>query len=579
MESEGKAITSCPSCRKKYRVPEFLEGRTVACKKCGESFNVAFTESAHAAEHPGSGQEAFDVSVSDDQLEAFILPKIDTFSTITVDDIKLKLKEFNITYGILDDEQIEAFLEDGPYARMPFKVAQGKVPAPDTDEPLQLYFPARRLEEVASAEMAAADSEERPMIPRVKQGDLIAQWVVPIEGYEGVNVFGEPVVLSGFRGSRIPHGPGTETSVDGLRLFADIDGIPNVTIDGRIRVLPELRIPGDVNSKTGPVQFDGYIVVKGEVRDGLSIRGGMLVAGEIQKAEIDVEGDVVVTGGIIGGRLRAGGNVRAKFVKNAAIRALGDVVVQKEIHGSRITACGRVTTEQGKILSSRISAKKGIKAVDIGSVPSTPCLLSVGIDEITEQETKRIRTLMSEKDEWIHGLRSMLTRLEQQAVTLKRKMAGTSTALMEGKADLALVEEKLAQARRDEQPLNVARLEKVAAELDTKIIQTGKTLENLGQDREQLIERIDDRQEELAHSEKALEDLEAQYESMLDWSAAQPAHPEIMVSGVIVARTSVQGPHASAVLVKNERNVLIRETNISGSAFSDEWSFWISPLR
>jgi len=578
MESEGKAITSCPSCRKKYKVPEFLEGRTVACKKCGESFKIAFEDSPNPDMNSVSGQEAFDVSVSDDQLEAFVLPRIDNFSTITVDDIKMKLKEFNITYGILDDEQIEAFLEDGPYARMPFKVAQGKVPAPNRDEALQLYFPARRLEEIGTVEMGTADSDGRPMIPRVKKGDLIAQWVAPIEGYEGVNVFGEPVVLSGYQVMRVPRGPGTEPSVDGLRLFADVDGIPDVTIDGRIRVLPELRIPGNVDPRTGSIKFDGYIVVQGEVRSGLSIRGGMLVAGEIQKADIDVEGDVVVTGGIIGGRLRAGGSVRAKFVQDAVIRALGEVVVQKEIYGSQITACGRVITEQGKILSSRISAKKGIKAVDIGSVPSTPCQLSVGIDEITEQETERIWSLMSEKDEWNHGLRSLLTRLEQQALTLDRKMAGTSTALKEGRADLALVEEKLAQARRDEQPLNVTRLEKIATELETKILQTEKTLENLGQDSEQLADRINDRQEELALSEMQLEDLEAQYESMLDWSAVQPAHPEIMVSGMIFARTSVQGPHISTVLEKNEKNVLIRETNISESPFSDEWIFWISPL-
>ena len=748
MESEEKAITYCPSCRTKYRVPEFLKGRTVSCKKCGEGFKIAFAEStrekpapgarsepyeleeisgndatlllgrlalkfsfitqeqldaalaiqkreqdmgrdlglgelltresmisqnhlafllslqnlgafssrdrvfgeivvqngfaakkdidqalemqkrlftqtqavipigdvlvragilsdeqrdtilsiqnrtrqpsvdqdaffetAHPDKKPVSGKEAFDVSVSDNQLQAYIVPKTDNLSAITVHDIKMKLEESNVTYGILEDEQIAAFLENGPVVRMPFKVAQAKVPVQNRDVALQLYFPARRLEEVGTAEIGAADSHDRPIIPRVKKGDLIAQRTASPGGNSGVNVFGEPFVLSGQQAIPIPHGQGTETSEDGLRLFADIDGIPDVTIDGRIRVLPELRIQGDVNFKTGPIEFDGYIVVQGEVRNGLSIRGSMFVGREIQKADIDVDGDVVVTGGIIGGRLRASGNVRAKYIKNAVIEALGDVIVQREVYDSRITASGKVKSEQGKVLTSRITSRKGIEAVDIGSVPSKPCDLSVGIDEMTENEVQRIRSLISEKDEWIKGERSLLTRLEQKALILDRKIAATSKSLKDGRAEFELLEEKRAQARQEDPPMHVTRLDKIAAEMETEIAQTEKSLESQSQDHKELAARINERQEELLHSESQLKELEDRYESLIKWSSAQPALAQIIVSGAIFARTSLHGPHASNVLAKNEKKVLIRETNISESVSSEEWSFVVSPLR
>ena len=184
-----------------------------------------------------------------------------------------------------------------------------------------------------------------------------------------------------------------------MKLYANVDGRPELRADGKVYVFTDLEIRGDVDLKTGHVDFQGNILVSGTVQSGFRVKGGSLTANEILKAEVEVTGDLVVFGGIIGATVRSGGNVRARYIHDAHVEALGDVVVEKEIMDSRIETSGACSASNGHIRSCHIQAKKGIEAGEMGSEASKQCVLVVGTNDRARNEIERLKRDIALKKE------------------------------------------------------------------------------------------------------------------------------------------------------------------------------------
>jgi uncharacterized protein (DUF342 family) len=155
--------------------------------------------------------------------------------------------------------------------------------------------------------------------------------------------------------------------------------------------MPTLHIQGDISLETGHVEFDGHIEVAGAVEKGYRVKGGSLRANEIRDAQIDIAGDITATNGIFGATIRSGGNLKAGHIHNSDIILAGDMAVEKEIIESKIEANGRCLINDGIIISSTISAKMGITAMDIGTEASKSSELIVGIDQQMERESNAIK--------------------------------------------------------------------------------------------------------------------------------------------------------------------------------------------
>lgn len=75
MAEEEKQISICPNCNTEYLVPPSFEGKTVACKKCGEQFQMTFT--GRKVEGSASqGAEAADAEVIKDDDSFLIVGKL-----------------------------------------------------------------------------------------------------------------------------------------------------------------------------------------------------------------------------------------------------------------------------------------------------------------------------------------------------------------------------------------------------------------------------------------------------------------------------------------------------------------------
>ncbi|NLA52478.1 MAG: DUF342 domain-containing protein [Alcaligenaceae bacterium] len=104
---------------------------------------------------------------------------------------------------------------------------------------------------------------------------------------------------------------------------------------GVVSVVPVLTISGDVDAETGNIRFDGDVVIKGSVREGLKVitGGDVVIGGNCYHATIRAGGNINVCGKVINCKVSAGDDmVMHLFVTpaigniNRILRAIADKI-------------------------------------------------------------------------------------------------------------------------------------------------------------------------------------------------------------------------------------------------------------
>ncbi|MBW2330536.1 MAG: DUF342 domain-containing protein [Deltaproteobacteria bacterium] len=158
-----------------------------------------------------------------------------------------------IKYGIVDDTVIREYLKNRAIRKKPWKIAEGKAPEPARDAKVKYYFDTDPSKIGTLKKGGIIDFKERGEIPQVKKGDLIAEKIPGMEGKPGIDVLGNPVPVPKPKDIKLRCGKGAEKSEDALKVFAKVDGRPEISFDGKVLVLSELKISGDVGLETGHI--------------------------------------------------------------------------------------------------------------------------------------------------------------------------------------------------------------------------------------------------------------------------------------------------------------------------------------
>jgi len=576
MDTDNYIITSCPSCECRYRAPGALIGRTISCKKCGTGFRLDIPDettqkqdrqndsSEQGDDIPDSEEQietdaGFDLNVSEDKLNAFISIKKEVTDPMTVDNIKNFLQRKGIEYGIVDDPQITEYLKITGNKKEALKIAEGRPPEPGKDAHIKFYFETDPLKVGAIKEGGAIDFKDRGEIPLVKEGDLLVEKTPVVEGKPGKDVYGSPIPPQKPNNIKLKHGKGTKISEDRLKIIAKIDGIPEISAMGKVCVSPQLKISGDIGIKTGHVDFDGKIDVSEAIQNGFRVKGNSLTAKEILKAEIDMSGDVVVYGGIIGATIKTGGNIRAMYIHESRIDAYGDVVVEKELIDCKIDTSGACIVNKGPILSSTVGARKGIRAISIGSEISKPCHLMVGEDERIKNEIDRLKEAVLLKKQYHKKLKSRLKEIKDEPKNIERQIA-----------EMAQIQDKMMVTKRNIEDQiqkfkdagNKTRLEDAEAKLKMLVSEMKKgeeKLDDLFNKQEQITEEIPDTQKKITDTKAEIKKMKFKISEIVQWSAREKGIPEVRVKDMIFADTTINGFYSSLKLTQDYKCVLIKE--------------------
>ena len=513
----------------------------------------------------------FELTVSKDKQNALFSINKESTVSFTPKDIKDYLEEKGIKYGIVDDERISEYLDNKESWDTPLKIAEGRPPETGKDASVKYLFDTDPLKIGTVKDGGSIDFKDRGELPQVKKGDLLAEKIPAVEGAAGHDVYGRYLTDSKPKDTSLRKGKGTSISEDKLKIYAEIDGIPEISAVGKVFVSPRLEVSGGVGLKTGHVEFDGKIDVIGTIQSGYRVRGNSLKANEILKAEIEIDGDISVHGGIIGAKIKGGGSISAMYVHESEIEVLGDVLVEKEIIDSKINTSGACIAKNGPILSSRVSAKKGIQAIQIGSEISKPCNLSVGYDEKVKEDIDAIKEIIPLKKQEQTEYHRRIKEIENEPDIIQKVIADMAQVQDRAVVKRRKLSEEIGKIKETEDSAQLEGAEVKLSELNLEIENRENKLESLFNKQDQITTELDDLKQKIEDSKTEIQDLREKISEIVEWSTSEKGIPEIKVSDVIFADTTITGIYSSLKLNRNEKNVLIKEDIPKDAGDSSDW--------
>jgi hypothetical protein len=500
------------------------------------------------------------LNVSTDKLTATIAPVGGNQVPPPLDTIKLMLMEKEIDFGLVSDSLLSTHLKKNPMPVEPFVVARGTPPAPGHPPEIRYYFDTNPLRVGTLLEDGTMDWKNRGEIPQVAVGDLLAEKLGGDPGQPGTSIFGLEIAPPRVKDPTLKFSKGAERSEDGRQILAKIKGTPKLGSDGRIGVFGVLPIDSDIGVETGNVEFDGHIEVNGGITSGYKVKGGSLSIKEIQNAEIEMTDDLVSYGGVYGSTIKVGGHFKASHIHNSTIEVLGDLVVEKEVFGCTIEVNGRCLIDDGKIIGSKIAAKKGIQVKDIGTPAARPSELTVGVDFKFERDMNTCKEQLAdlerrktEAENAIIALRGQIDLMDAELGQVAQEQDGCMVQKRQ-------LEEKLKGPEIAKNPEKRSLLEELIGDLAAKYDTLDKRVQTIMAMDDKVRSQISQHQNNIKEFEQQIPATQEQMNVLEEAAKVDPGVPVVKASGTIFAKTLVAGPHRKILIPQDMQNVRIAES-------------------
>ncbi|MDR0551213.1 MAG: FapA family protein, partial [Spirochaetaceae bacterium] len=328
-------------------------------------------------QHNPANNSALSVDVTEDEMRAFLFITAPGpgGADITYEDIKRAMQTKNVIAGI--NEILLQTIADRPLFREKICIAKGINPVNGLHSYIQYFFEVEhnkiRFHETNDGKI---DFKSMNIIQNVTENQTLAVWNPAEPGKDGTTVTGRVLLAESGKNTPLEIGSNVHVAEDGHTVLASISG-QVVLINGKINVEPVLEVDGDVGLKTGNVEFNGTVFIKGNVIEGFTVKasGNIEINGTVDKSTLIAQGDIIVKQGIYGKEdmlVQSGRSLWAKFIENATVKAGDMVVVSDGIINSNVDAEKRILC-QGKracIVGGRLRASEEINCKTLGSVGS-----------------------------------------------------------------------------------------------------------------------------------------------------------------------------------------------------------------
>lgn len=340
-------------------------------------------------------KDKISIELSEDELKAYVTLCVDNEELVgsrradLFKEILRKLKDVGITYGIKNSVILNNMVNNTPVL-----VAEGNPPINGEDSRVRMFELKDAKPE--TKEDGNVDHYELNLINRVSTGEWLGEKTEPTEGFTGKTVKGS--VILPVPGKDLPlffdRNTVREVCEDGkTTLYSVINGA--VHYDGdKISVSNHLEIAGNIDFKTGNIDFDGFLTVKGTVADSFSVAASkdIEILGDYGiggvKDIVSNGGSIFIKGGIAGNNkavIRSKKNIYTKFVADATIICEGSVHIGFYCLNSNIKAKEVILdSPKGQIIGGTIAAEIKVVASTIGSASEKRTVISVsGFDRKT----------------------------------------------------------------------------------------------------------------------------------------------------------------------------------------------------
>jgi uncharacterized protein len=277
------------------------------------------------------------------------------------------------------------------------RVVKGIEPEKGQDGKLLLMVkPFSGRGDVQLDEKGFANYAELHLFDNITEGTTVARLYPPKPGNDGKDIFGKPIVAE----------PGTETNPQldkSLELVSPSGSDQAYSVirskvvgylvedKGALSISEELVIKGDLDVRMGNLRFIGKIVVTGDVKPGIEVRGerGVEIKGSVLRASIFSAGDIEIKGAVLGGgvsRIVCGGQLKVKSIAQSTVQVRGSAEVQKELRDSEVRSLTTVHLSQGQVIGGVLQTVCGIEAKQLGNDKGVATTIELSSDLETTAE-------------------------------------------------------------------------------------------------------------------------------------------------------------------------------------------------
>ncbi|MBQ9437713.1 MAG: DUF342 domain-containing protein [Lachnospiraceae bacterium] len=378
----------------------------------------------------GSGRVSLDngsyIRLGDEEMVAYLylMPREEGY---TPDDIITFMQSMGVFEGY-NRSNISAICHKNVYNRE-IVVAEGKPALKGQDGYYEYFFDTSLHTSPDIREDGSVDYTSMNELPNVNAGDLLAVYHPAVPGENGFNVRGDAISAGSAKELPVLLGKGiTRNEDDPNSYYSALDGKAEVS-KNRLDVQPIYELHKDVDYAMGKVEFNGDVVIHGNVGTGVLIRAGrnVTITGTVEAAKIVAGGDIILQRGIQGngkGQIAAKGSIMADFIENTEVEAQADIQ-SNTLLNSFVKADGTITVngKKGMIIGGEASALTAIVASNIGNDSEVRTIVHAGYDSTTEDELEDLKN--QETD-----IQAELSKVvdEMKAVLRKKRSQGDRVA-------------------------------------------------------------------------------------------------------------------------------------------------------
>jgi uncharacterized protein (DUF342 family)/ActR/RegA family two-component response regulator len=486
-----------------------------------------------------------DLQVSENRVEAWIRVPKTAQGTSDIKPIKSLIKKRGIKYGVAGDVEIQKFLKNCTDPHEKFVVARGI--APSVGKPAQIAYHFNTESDTAGVinEDGSIDFKARGDSPFVKRGQLLAEKQPMEQPRTGMDVFGETLLVGDVDDIPLEGGDGTELSEDGLTLTATITGQPSMDVKGVISVLETFTVKGDVDFKTGNINFNGNVVVMGTVKEGFVVECEELIANEINGGIIRIRGDLKVSNGIVNANIQTQGSVQAKFLNKIKLYGYGNMMVTREIMESYIAISGSLNNETGRITSSTIAARKGMNVKQVGTEKAEYSTVKAGADDHIRWVAQKYELQIEEKQQALDLTIAKKMEFDEAYNALHVDIANQTFAQEKITKKMDFLENRIGEVKGKEEKASIVKEMK---ELEVTVQQADERIKAIFEEQDRVQQQSDACEKEIETLNTEIKTIEHEKNKIVSTLEKEAPIPVLKANKRLYTGTRIMGTQASLII-------------------------------
>ena len=383
-------------------------------------------------------------------------------ASLTEDDIVSDLQMAGVRHGIRK-KAIEHFLQNHAYEK-DYLIAEATMPVQGYSAKIKYYFDINTTARPKLNEDGSVDFHQLGNIKSVKEGDKLATLTPAYRGKAGVSVLGKPMMPKKVRNRALRFGRNIRISEDKCTIYSKVSG--HVTlVDDMVMVSDVYRVPANVDSSTGDIDYKGTVEVTGNVTTGFAVKaeGDIIVNGVVEGATLVSGGNIVLKRGMQGmdrGMLQAEGNITAKFLENCKVRCKGMLKADAILHSD--VECQEnvdILGKKGLINGGRLSTYADVHATTLGSTMGASTKIKIISDKELIIRANEIKEEVENKEETLRKIDEVVNRVKGQLASNQEVLPEQMNYLKQATVNKPLLVKQIRELREEREKLLV-RIEK-----------------------------------------------------------------------------------------------------------------------